>query len=151
MNRFDLPPRTPSDPVDPRLDVLLRHLVAVGAVVVLMLPGARGEHALMGWLPLWLLGMPMVAWWALHCFAMPGCSGRPVRSASLRRPSAGGQAISRRSPSRTASTQALGSGRCGNASAQQLCASSRVVFSRELVMPSFVANGEAAAGRLNAG
>lgn len=57
--------------VDARLDELLRGLVAVGAAVVLLLPAARGTHAVIGWLPLWLLVMPATAWWALHRFRMP--------------------------------------------------------------------------------
>lgn len=57
--------------VDPRLDAALRYAIAIGAVLVLLLPAARGMHAAIGWLPLWLLAMPMTAWWALHRFALP--------------------------------------------------------------------------------
>lgn len=60
------------DAVDPRMDEALRALVAIGAVLVLLLPAARGMHAAIGWLPLWLLGMPLAAWWALHRFRLPG-------------------------------------------------------------------------------
>lgn len=59
-------------PVDPRIDGALRHLLAIGAVLVLLLPAARGSHAVLGWWPLWLLAMPAAAWWALHRFALPG-------------------------------------------------------------------------------
>lgn len=62
------------------IDQLLRHALAVGVVLVLMLPAARGSHAWLGWLPMWLVGMPLVAWWALHRFALP----RRVKAAPLR-------------------------------------------------------------------
>lgn len=102
MSPSDLPPRTSPEHVDPRLDAVLRHLIAIGAVLVLLLPAARAEHAALGWLPLWLLGMPLVALWALHRCALPGRlrRDRPVRSAPLRRSSAGIQAVGRKSQSR---------------------------------------------------
>lgn len=56
---------------DPRLDEALKLFLAVGAVVVLLLPGARGSVASIGWLPMWLLGMPLVALWALRGFRLP--------------------------------------------------------------------------------
>ncbi|WP_240318550.1 hypothetical protein [Lysobacter sp. TY2-98] len=52
------------------LDEILCTLLAVGTVLVVLLPAARGDSAL-GWLPMWLIGMPAVAWWALHGFAWP--------------------------------------------------------------------------------
>jgi len=58
--------------VDPRLEEGLRASVAVGGVLVLLLPGARETHAAIGWLPLWLVGMPLAAWWAAHGFRLPG-------------------------------------------------------------------------------
>ena len=63
------------DGCDPRLEQALRHAIAIGAVLVLLLPAARGMHAAIGWLPLWLLAMPMTAWWALHGFALPRAAG----------------------------------------------------------------------------
>ncbi|MEO6365024.1 MAG: hypothetical protein ABIO38_03115 [Luteimonas sp.] len=39
----------------------------------------RGHNQWLGWLPLWVLGMPLVAWWALHRFRLPGWSGKPGR------------------------------------------------------------------------
>jgi len=56
---------------DPHLVALLRHAVAVGVVLVALLPAARGTSALLGWLPLWLVGMPLIALWALHRFPLP--------------------------------------------------------------------------------
>lgn len=56
---------------DPLLAALVRHALAVGIALVLLLPAARGSHSLLGWLPLWLVGMPSVALWALHRFPLP--------------------------------------------------------------------------------
>ena len=85
MNHPSCRPHT--EPVDPRLDAVLRHATAIGAVLLLLLPAARGTHAALGWLPLWLLAMPLIAWWALHRFALPRWMPRApeARSASARR------------------------------------------------------------------
>ena len=53
------------------LDALLRQLVILGALAVLLIPAARGSSALFGWLPLWLVGMPLAAWWSLRRFPLP--------------------------------------------------------------------------------
>lgn len=50
---------------------VLRHAVAIGAVLVLLLPAARGFHEQLGWLPMWLLAMPAAAWWGVRGFALP--------------------------------------------------------------------------------
>jgi hypothetical protein len=63
--------RPAADPLLARLDEALRALVAIGIVLVLLLPAARGHHALLGWWPLWLVAMPACAWWALHRFPVP--------------------------------------------------------------------------------
>ena len=83
-----LPNRHPdAAEIDPHLDTALRYAIAIGAVLVLLLPAARGMHAAIGWLPLWLLAMPITAWWALHRFALPmaAAAERPS-SARVRRP-----------------------------------------------------------------
>ena len=59
------------EPIDHRLEAVLRYAVAIGAVLVLLLPATRGVHAAIGWLPVWLLAMPLTAWWALRRFARP--------------------------------------------------------------------------------
>lgn len=56
---------------DPRLSMWLRRMLWLGAVAVLLLPAARGHNAWLGWMPLWLLGMPLSALWALHGFRLP--------------------------------------------------------------------------------
>ena len=61
-----------SDRPDAALDRLLRRVVLTGLALVLLVPLARANTDALGWLPLWLVGMPAVAWWALHRFRMPG-------------------------------------------------------------------------------
>lgn len=70
--------------VDPHLDAALRYAIAIGAVLVLLLPAARGMHATIGWLPLWLLAMPAAAWWALHRFALPLVADADIPSIAAR-------------------------------------------------------------------
>jgi len=72
--------------IDPRLDTALRYMLAIGALLVLLLPAARGFHEQLGWLPLWLLAMPAVALWALHGFALPRRRGRHDAGARRARP-----------------------------------------------------------------
>ncbi len=77
----ELPIRHPdAAEIDPRLDAALRYAIAIGAVLLLLLPAARGMHTAIGWLPLWLLALPMTAWWALHRFPLPRAAqpDRPV-------------------------------------------------------------------------
>jgi hypothetical protein len=72
-------------PPDPRLERALRRAVLAGALLVLALPVARGHSLWLGALPLWLLGMPLVSWWALHRFALPRLSPTGASSARARR------------------------------------------------------------------
>jgi hypothetical protein len=58
--------------IDLRLEDTLKYALAIGAVLVLLLPGARGFSETLGWLPLWLFGMPAAALWALKGFPLPG-------------------------------------------------------------------------------
>ena len=53
------------------LDAILRHAVILGTLAVLLIPAARGSNAWFGWLPLWLVGMPLAAWWSLRGFPLP--------------------------------------------------------------------------------
>lgn len=48
------------------VDAIPRYAFAIGATLVLLLPAARGHHAALGWLPMWLLAMPLSAWGALR-------------------------------------------------------------------------------------
>lgn len=91
-------PRQHTDTIEPGLEDLLRHAVAIGAVLVLLLPAARGFSDTFGWMPLWLLAMPLCAWWALHRFRLPANeSGADVQPRLRRR--SGEQARRRRSAS----------------------------------------------------
>lgn len=81
--------------VDPRLDRALKQALLIGMIAVLAIPAARDYNAWLGWMPLWLLGMPLSAWWALHRFRLPR---RPVVVArTVRRP----RAQARRRPQQT--------------------------------------------------
>jgi hypothetical protein len=78
---------TPSP--DPRLERALRQCVACGALLVLAVPAARGHSTWFGALPLWLLAMPLVSWWALHRFRLSrALLPRPVSARRRRRGSA---------------------------------------------------------------
>src|SRR6476469_8915773 len=82
-----------ADPaVDPRLDVLLRRLIGWGVLAVLLLPAARGTSAWFGWMPLWLVAMPLASWWALHRFRLPRVASTGVRAVASRRRRRGAQA-----------------------------------------------------------
>jgi hypothetical protein len=52
----------------PQLDRWLRNAVIAGFALSLLLPW---RSAWLGFTPLWLLGMPLSAWWALHRFRLP--------------------------------------------------------------------------------
>lgn len=56
-----MPRHDTRDELDSRIDDVLRYLLAIGAVLVLLLPAARGFSQTVGWLPLWLLAMPLTA------------------------------------------------------------------------------------------
>ena len=73
-----------SDHPDAALDRLLRRIVLTGLALVVLLPLARASTDMLGGLPLWLVGMPAAAWWALHRFRMPGRSA-VARTARRRR------------------------------------------------------------------
>ncbi|RDZ27379.1 hypothetical protein [Lysobacter silvisoli] len=90
--------RADADAVDPRIEQALRYAVAIGAALVLLLPAARAFSAQIGWLPLWLLAMPLTAWWALHRFRLPLRAQDPVAAAAPRRRRAGAQARRRARP-----------------------------------------------------
>ena len=61
------------------LDALLRQAVTLGALAVLLIPAARGSSEWFGWLPLWLVGMPLAAWWSLRGFPLPAMAVRMPR------------------------------------------------------------------------
>ena len=90
-----------------QLDAVLRHAVILGTLAVLLVPAARGSSEWLGWLPLWLVGMPLAAWWSLRRFPLPRVGLRmPRRRRSQALPRARGQRPSR--PVRVARTLAAG-------------------------------------------
>lgn len=83
---------------DPRLERGLRTLLIAGLVLVLLLPAARGHSDWLGWMPLWLVGMPAMAWWSLHRFRLPSRSHTARGSVLPRRRRTGAQARRRPAP-----------------------------------------------------
>ena len=61
------------------LDSALRQAVILGTLAVLLIPAARGSSEWLGWLPLWLVGMPLAAWWSLRGFPLPEVAVRLPR------------------------------------------------------------------------
>ena len=61
------------------LDSALRQAGILGTVAVLLVPAARGSSDWLGWLPLWLVGMPLAAWWSLRGFPLPAVAVRLPR------------------------------------------------------------------------
>ena len=64
---------------DPQLERSLRLALATGLVLVAVLPMARASSEWLGWLPLWLVGMPLAAWWSLRGFPLPEVAVRLPR------------------------------------------------------------------------
>ncbi|MDF2817957.1 MAG: hypothetical protein K0S73_1897 [Stenotrophomonas rhizophila] len=56
---------------DPRILRGVRQVALAGLAVVLVWPAARGSSEWVGWLPMWLVGMPCLAWWSLYRFRLP--------------------------------------------------------------------------------
>lgn len=85
--------------VDPQIERALRLLLLGGLALVMLLPGARGHSDMLGWMPMWLVGMPGVAWWSLHRFPLPIRKASAQESAkSTRRRRPGTQARRRAVP-----------------------------------------------------
>jgi len=80
-------------PLASPLEQPLRFAIALGLFAVLLLPAGRGYSQAVGWLPLWLVAMPLSAWWALQGFALPRWPGAGVL---VRRRRRGPQARRRR-------------------------------------------------------
>ena len=84
--------RHASPAFDARLDAILRRLVGWGVLAVLLLPMARGTSAWFGWMPLWLVAMPLASWWALHRFRLPQVAPDATRARAARPRRRGAQA-----------------------------------------------------------
>ena len=83
---FALPSDRATGP-DPGLERFLRRWFALGLLAVALVPALRGSSEWLGWWPLWLVFMPLAAWWALHRFRMPPVAavGRIARRLRPRR------------------------------------------------------------------
>jgi len=90
----------PTHSPDPRVLRAVRQVALAGLALVLVWPAARGHSAWIGWLPLWLLGMPMSAWWALYRFRLPSLPRLLVVPLARRRraPQARRRALPARTP-----------------------------------------------------
>lgn len=83
---------------DPRLDLCLRRSVWLGCALLALIPAARGYNPVLGWMPLWLLGMPLAALWALHRFRLPRWPAKQLSALPYRRRRRGVQARRRSQP-----------------------------------------------------
>lgn len=71
---------------DPQVLRCVKQVALAGLALVLVWPAARGYSAWIGWLPLWLVGMPLTAWWALYRFRLPAAwRNRSLATATPRR------------------------------------------------------------------
>jgi len=84
---------------DPQLQRGLRLALGIGLTLVILVPMARGSSEWLGWLPMWLVGMPAMALWSLHRFRLPA---RPASASGVlapaRRRRTGTQARRRMAP-----------------------------------------------------
>lgn len=90
MTLSSSPRRSPraGDRPDPRVLRCVRQATLAGIALVLVWPAARGHSAWLGWLPLWLLGMPAMAWWAVLRFPFPAAALLRRQAARRRGPQA---------------------------------------------------------------
>ena len=54
--------------VDPRIARFLRAWLVWGATAVVLLPIARAQTEVLGWMPMYLVAMPASALWAMRWF-----------------------------------------------------------------------------------
>ncbi|MGH8039580.1 MAG: hypothetical protein ACREPC_13315 [Stenotrophomonas sp.] len=67
---------------DPQVLRCVRQIALAGLALVLVWPAARGSSQWLGWLPMWLVAMPCLAWWSLYRFRLPA---RLLRRQATRR------------------------------------------------------------------
>lgn len=77
-----------ADAPESGLEKALRYWFAAGLLGVCLVPALRGSSEWIGWLPLWLVGMPLAAWWALHRFRLPAAAPALARRLRQMRPRA---------------------------------------------------------------
>ena len=86
---------------DPRVLRCVRQAPLAGLALVLVWPAMRGSSVWIGWLPLWLVAMPLTAWWALYRFRLP-LALRQRRQRNARRERTQARRLSRPRPARLA-------------------------------------------------
>ena len=91
-----------------RIESFLRQLVILGIAAVVLIPAARGSSLWIGWLPLWLVGMPLAAWLSLLRLPKPQIAWALPRR---RRPQARRQRVRRVGHPAAFSTPRLSHGR----------------------------------------
>ena len=72
-------------PADPQLERAVRLVLLTGLALVVLLPAARSHSEWLGWLPMWLVGMPAMALWSLHRFRLPAGNATAAGLAPSRR------------------------------------------------------------------
>lgn len=82
------------------LQALLLGLLFLSAIVLLSFPAARGTSAVLGWTPLWLLGLPAASLLATRLLAWSQARGTPApaRAPAMPRRRRPAMAVSRRRP-----------------------------------------------------
>ena len=82
--------KDPTVLADPQLERSVRLVLLAGLALVVLLPAARGYSDWLGWLPMWLVGMPAMALWSLHRFRLPAgkAAGAGLTATRRRRPGA---------------------------------------------------------------
>ena len=72
-------------PVDPRLARTLWQWLVLGVLAIVLLPAARGDSMLLGWLPFWLAVVPATALLTLHRHTLVAALRRGAHVASRAR------------------------------------------------------------------
>ncbi|QIK81027.1 hypothetical protein G7069_05095 [Lysobacter sp. HDW10] len=69
-------------------ELALRRTLVFGFILVVAVPQVRVTTDWLGYLPMWLVGMPAVMLWALHGFAVPKAPAPYVSAFGHRAPQA---------------------------------------------------------------
>ncbi|VXA91768.1 conserved hypothetical protein [Luteimonas sp. 9C] len=96
MSRIAHVPSDVDVPADATLHTLLVGALCLAAVALLSFPGLRTGVTAIGWPPLWLIGMPAVAWLTLFLRRLP--RRRKLASSAVLRRRRPGLAQARRRP-----------------------------------------------------
>lgn len=97
MPRLKAETHRDSTPADWSLSRLLGQWLLLGILLAALFPAARGYSESIGWLPLWLLGAPLVSLLVLHrqqvwALMAPGRPATRMHAGAMRRRATAGQA-----------------------------------------------------------